>query len=882
MATTMFQAVILGLFVASGAFADVVHLKNVKQCHKTHTQNTNHNGNLESASGDHSNVAYSHPPTFSFGAKSFGLSSTPAPLVYGTQPTPAPFIFKSLQHSTPAPFTYKGLSSASASFSYGTQPTPAPFQFSSFRSTPAPLIYSARTFAPEDSFKSIAALYSQSTPATFGIESQSTPASLAFSDSSSSPVVSIKSYGTVGSLPTSSPFEYSTSSSTPNPLQYSTSSTTPENSFKSIADSYSQSTPAPFAIESQSTAVPLAFSGLSSGPAAAVSVNSFNTFGSNPIPAPYSYSQGSAFTQYGGHSAPSPAHEITINREIPVPYYVQIEKRIPYPVLVHVPHPYQVTVEKHVPYAVRVHVDRAVPVPSPYPVEVEKRVPYPVEKPVPYEVRVPVDRPYPVSVPFEKPVPYAVEKPVPYPVRVNVDRPYPVEKPVPYPVAVERPVPYAVEKPVPYPVEKPVPYPVEKRIPYPVKYEVPVKVPVPVQVKVPVNVDRPVPYPVEKRVPYPVAVPYEVKVPVPVRSPAQRFATVHYYQQSPIVVQQESYKSYTSGSTAAPVTDNQIIQSSFVSGTGQAGSEYAVSGYTKSNYADSGLVQDSGSYGFGQQSFYGSTTPVPSSTAGYTASSSSPQFDSSGFDSVAQQVGSIAGSVQTGSDYAGSDFSKSNYAGSGQAQESGSYSFGQQQLFGSTTPAPSTTAAYTGLSSSPRYESFDFDSLAQQIGYSADSVQTGSDYAGSDFAKSNYAGSGQTQESGSYGFDQQSFYGSKTPVPSSLPQSESSNIDSSNQKVVSIGGSRKTETDNAGSDYGKSNYPGSGQTQESGSYSFDQQSFYGSKTPISSSISGYTKSSSSPQYESSNFDSVNRQVDSVGGSATADSQQTENLEVGKK
>jgi len=438
-------------------------------------------------------------------------------------------------------------------------------------------------------------------------------------------------------------------------------------------------------------------------------------------------------------------------------------------------------------------------------VEVEKRVPYPVEKPVPYEVRVPVDRPYPVSVPFEKPVPYAVEKPVPYPVRVNVDRPYPVEKPVPYPVAVERPVPYAVEKPVPYPVEKPVPYPVEKRIPYPVKYEVPVKVPVPVQVEVPVNVDRPVPYPVEKRVPYPVAVPYEVKVPVPVRSPAQRFATVHYYQQSPIVVQQESYKSYTSGSTAAPVTDNQIIQSSFVSGTGQAGSEYAVSGYTKSNYADSGLVQ-----------------------------------------------------------------------------ESGSYSFGQQQLLGSTTPAPSTTAAYTGLSSSPRYESFDFNSLAQQIGFSAESVQTGSDYAGSDFAKSYYAGSGQTQKSGSYGLDQQSFYGSKTPVPSSLPQSESSSIDSSNQQVVSIGGSRKTETDNAGSDYGKSNHAGSGQAQENGSYSFDQQSFYGSKTPISSSISGYTKSSSSPQYESSNFDSVNRQVDSVGGSATADSQQTENLEVGKK
>lgn len=620
-----FQTVVLGLLVASGAFADVIHHKSGKQCHKKVTQKANNNGTLESSITNHSNVTNSHPSVFSSGEKSSGVSSTPAPFEDGTLPTPAPSVSKSLQQSTPPPFVISDLSSNSISSLKSTQPTPVPFQFSSLFSTPAPLAYSEKSIAPEDPFKSIVAFYSHSIPAPFTLNSSSLV----------SPAVSIKSYGTFGSQPIPAPFEYNVSSSTPAQFEHSTLSATPEDLFKSIIASYSQSISAPFSIESQSTAVPFTFSGSSSSPAVAGSIESFNTVGSHPIPTTYSYSQGNAFTQYGGHSASSPAHTITINREVPVPYYVQIEKRIPYPVVVHVPHPYQVTVEKHIPYPVRVQVDRGVPVPSPYPVEVEKRVPYPVEKPVPYEVRVPVDRPYPVNVPYEKPVPYAVEKPVLYPVQVNVDRPYPVEKPVPYPVAVERPVPYAVEKPVPYPVEKPVPYPVEKKIPYPVKYEVPIKVPVPVQVKVPVNVDRPVPYPVEKPVPYPVAVPYEVKVPVPVRSPAQRFATVHYYQQSPIVVQPEWYKSYTSGSTATPVTDNHIVQSSFVSVSGQTGSDYAGSDYSKSNYAGSGIVKDSDSYGFDQQSFYGSTTPVPSS----------PQYKSSNFDSVNQQVYSAGGSA---------------------------------------------------------------------------------------------------------------------------------------------------------------------------------------------------------------------------------------------
>lgn len=116
--------------------------------------------------------------------------------------------------------------------------------------------------------------------------------------------------------------------------------------------------------------------------------------------------------------------EITVTKEVPVPYYVHVEKKVPYPVYIQVPHPYPVTVEKHVPYEVRVPVDRPVPVPvpKPYPVHVtvEKPVPVPVEKHVPYPVRVPVDRPYPVHVPVEKPVPYPVK------VAVPVDRPVPL------------------------------------------------------------------------------------------------------------------------------------------------------------------------------------------------------------------------------------------------------------------------------------------------------------------------------------------------------------------------------------------------------------------------------------------------------------------------
>ncbi|XP_065204847.1 uncharacterized protein LOC135834806 [Planococcus citri] len=175
-----------------------------------------------------------------------------------------------------------------------------------------------------------------------------------------------------------------------------------------------------------------------------------------PVPSPAPYEDAHVISSTPGTLVPPPppphgiqlnphVKEITVTKEVPVPYYVHVEKKVPYPVYIQVPHPYPVTVEKHVPYEVRVPVDRPVPyaVPKPYPVHVpvEKPVPVPVEKHIPYPVKVPVDRPYPVHVP--------VEKPVPYPVQVLVDRPVHVPKPYPVHVPVEKHVPYPVKVPVP-------------------------------------------------------------------------------------------------------------------------------------------------------------------------------------------------------------------------------------------------------------------------------------------------------------------------------------------------------------------------------------------------------------------------------------------------
>lgn len=130
--------------------------------------------------------------------------------------------------------------------------------------------------------------------------------------------------------------------------------------------------------------------------------------------------------------------EVPVDRPFPVerpkPYPVYVEKKVPYKVKEYVPQPY--TVYKRVPYTVKVHVSKPYPVhiPKPYRVLVEKKVPYQVEKRVPYPVRVYVDKPYPVHVPVLRTIPYTVEKQVPVHMQVSVEKPYPVPVPTPYKV----------------------------------------------------------------------------------------------------------------------------------------------------------------------------------------------------------------------------------------------------------------------------------------------------------------------------------------------------------------------------------------------------------------------------------------------------------------
>ncbi|VVC25013.1 Hypothetical protein CINCED_3A025605 [Cinara cedri] len=164
-----------------------------------------------------------------------------------------------------------------------------------------------------------------------------------------------------------------------------------------------------------------------------------------------------------------------------------------------------------------------------------------------------------------------------------------------------------------------------------------------------VTVDRPVPYPVEKSVPYPVQVPVEVKVPVPVSAPTQRFATVHYYQGSPAalgygssqaLIGKSGYNQFLSG--AGPTYGSSLYSAnsspaSFYSSTPASASLFgsyagALSGYSStasplnaysstaaspagffdSNVAQEGFVSSTSSpFGFGQNSFYSSSTPAP-------------------------------------------------------------------------------------------------------------------------------------------------------------------------------------------------------------------------------------------------------------------------------
>ena len=93
-------------------------------------------------------------------------------------------------------------------------------------------------------------------------------------------------------------------------------------------------------------------------------------------------------------------------------------------------------IEAHDPWAYPKTVTIEKNVPVPYPVEVEKHIPVVVEKKVPVVVEK--------HIPVDRPVPYAVRVPVKVPVihkvAVEVPRPYPVAVPKPYPVHVDRPV----------------------------------------------------------------------------------------------------------------------------------------------------------------------------------------------------------------------------------------------------------------------------------------------------------------------------------------------------------------------------------------------------------------------------------------------------------
>lgn len=150
-------------------------------------------------------------------------------------------------------------------------------------------------------------------------------------------------------------------------------------------------------------------------------------------------------------------HDRAVPYPVHKPYPVHITKPVPYPVKVHVPAPYPVTVEKHIPFPVKVSVPRpvAIHIPKPYPVYIEKKVPYTVDRPVPYAVKVPYEKPVPVPITVEKHVPYAVTKHVPFPVKIPVEKPFPLSIPKPYPITIEKPVKVPYKVPVPISINFP-------------------------------------------------------------------------------------------------------------------------------------------------------------------------------------------------------------------------------------------------------------------------------------------------------------------------------------------------------------------------------------------------------------------------------------------
>ncbi|XP_058816609.1 MAGE-like protein 2 [Topomyia yanbarensis] len=99
--------------------------------------------------------------------------------------------------------------------------------------------------------------------------------------------------------------------------------------------------------------------------------------------------------------------EVTITKNVPVPYPVKVERHVPIPVRV----PFPVAIRHHVP------------------ILVQRNIPIYVEKPIPVQV----DRPVPYPLPIEVPVFHKMA--------VEVPKPYPIHIPKPYPVYIQRHVP---------------------------------------------------------------------------------------------------------------------------------------------------------------------------------------------------------------------------------------------------------------------------------------------------------------------------------------------------------------------------------------------------------------------------------------------------------
>ncbi|XP_065090165.1 zinc finger protein 512B-like [Ochlerotatus camptorhynchus] len=98
--------------------------------------------------------------------------------------------------------------------------------------------------------------------------------------------------------------------------------------------------------------------------------------------------------------------EVTITKNVPVPFPVKVEKHVAVPVRI----PFPVAVQNNIP------------------IVVERKIPIYVEKPVPVQV----DRPVPYPLPIQIPVFHRVA--------VEVPKPYPVHIPAPYPVYIQKPL----------------------------------------------------------------------------------------------------------------------------------------------------------------------------------------------------------------------------------------------------------------------------------------------------------------------------------------------------------------------------------------------------------------------------------------------------------